>query len=188
MRRHPIQNDRDAASPAQGAPLLPGERPYFDEERLQRTLDRMLQWITAADGKVEPILTIDTVMLGVLSALAADRKDPASLAFVAAGLAVLALLASLGMMAAAAFPRMRGPSRSLGYFGGITARTEAEYVDEMERAAEPEYRRDLMVQIYRNAQIASTKYRCVQLSMAFLFIAVIPWICAVYLFFAGPGS
>jgi hypothetical protein len=154
---------------------------------LDKTLDRMLYWIAAADNKVAPVLAIDTAMLGVLAAIAPKPGAWTLLSGTATAITMMLLFTSLGLLFFASFPRTVGPKGSLVFFGGITERDQESFVTEMSNLPASRYRDDLAIQCYRNAEIAGQKYRFVRLAMTALFLAIIPWILAVYLVY-GTGA
>lgn len=154
---------------------------------LEKTLERMLYWIAAADSKVAPVLGIDTAMLGVIAAIAPKPGHWTLGAAVSAFLTVALVFASLVLLFLASFPRTAGLKGSLVFFGGITERERSLYVAEITDLKGQQYCEDLAIQCYRNAEIAGLKYRYVRLAMTTLFAAIIPWMLAVYLMY-GAGT
>jgi hypothetical protein len=151
---------------------------------LETTLSRQLQWIAAADSKVSPVATVALAMLGVLAAVAPAPKEWTGVSITLTGLALATLSASLLHLLVATSPRTKDPVGSLIYFGGITQRTEEEFVVEMRNLKAEQYELDLARQTYRNACIAGEKYKHVKTGTRFLYAAIIPWILAVYLLFS----
>jgi hypothetical protein len=148
---------------------------------LETTLSRQLQWIAAADSKVSPVATVDLAMLGVLAAVAPASKEWTGVTITLTALALASLSASLLHLLVATSPRTRDPVGSLIYFGGITQRTEEEFVVEMQNLQVEQYELDLARQTYRNACIAGEKYKHVKTGTRLLYAAIIPWTLAVYL-------
>jgi hypothetical protein len=116
---------------------------------LEKTLERMLHWIAAADNKVAPVLAIDTTMLGVIAAIAPKPGHWSLSAAICAVLTLVLVFASLALLFLASFPRTSGPKGSLVFFGGITERERALYVAELMDLSVEKYRQDLAVQCYR---------------------------------------
>lgn len=154
-------------------------------EHLEKSLDRMLHWIAAADAKVAPVLAIDTAMLGVLAALLPPYVIRESWVFAAASTAFLLLTISLILLFLSMFPRISGPKGSLVYFGRITDRDETAFTEELFRRSEEEYAMDLALQCYRNAQIAGIKFNHLRLSTTSMFVGLIPWLITIYLLTAN---
>ncbi|HEY0022233.1 MAG TPA: Pycsar system effector family protein [Longimicrobium sp.] len=148
---------------------------------LETMLSRQLQWIAAADLKVSPLATVDIAMFGVLAAVAPGPKVWTGVSITLTVLALATLSASLLHLLVATSPRTRDPVGSLIYFGGITQRTEEEFVVEMQNLKADQYELDLARQTYRNACIAGEKYKHVKTGTRFLYAAIIPWTLAVYL-------
>lgn len=148
---------------------------------LETMLSRQLQWIAAADLKVSPVATVDIAMFGVLAAVAPGPKVWTGVSITLTVLTLATLSASLLHLLVATSPRTRDPVGSLIYFGGITQRTEEEFVVEMQNLKAEQYELDLARQTYRNACIAGEKYKHVKTGTRFLYAAIIPWTLAVYL-------
>ena len=154
--------------------------PHQKVEFLERSLDRLLGWIAAADAKLSTFFAIDTAMLAVLASLLPRPNCWTLLSGVSAALSGALLITSLGMLAAAAFPRTAGPKRSLVYFGGISDREFGQYWTDVDQITVPRYLNDLAQQCHRNAQIARSKYEWVRRAALALFLGVWPWLVAVF--------
>ena len=150
-------------------------------ETLERTLDRQLRWIAAADAKIPPVLAVTTAMLGVLSGFAPKPGDWTWLLALFTATALLMLSASVVNLFLAGFPRTEGPKRSLVYFGGISERSESEFIDEVLTVQDETYLRDLASQCYRNAEIAGAKFGHVKSATKLMFGSFLPWAIALYL-------
>lgn len=149
-------------------------------ELLNRTLDRQLHWIGAADGKIAPVLAIDTAMLGVISALA-PQPDAWPLWLAAVVALTLSLLGvSVVQLFRAGFPQTDGPTKSLVYFGGIANHTEEQFRAAILSVSDDAYAVDLAAQCYRNAEIAGAKFTHVRRATRLMFVALIPWMISVY--------
>lgn len=97
--------------------------------------------------------------------------------------AYLFLLGGLGCLALVVFPRVKGPERSLVFFGGIASRKVDQFSEELEKIDDESLVKDLAFQCHRNAEIAKSKYTWVRRSAAFLYSAVIPWLISILLIF-----
>jgi hypothetical protein len=159
-----------------------------NREILEKTLERMLYWIAAADNKVAPVLAIDTAMLGILAAIAPKPGAWTLAAVITTLLALSLLFLSLGFLFYASFPRTHGPKGSLVFFGGITERKRSVFVAEITNVQVHQYCEDLAAQCYRNAEIAGLKYRYLRLAMTMLLAAIIPWMLAVYVLYRVGGD
>jgi hypothetical protein len=159
-----------------------------NREILEKTLERMLYWIAAADNKVAPVLALDTAMLGILAAIAPKPGAWNVAAVITTALALALLFTSLGLLFYASFPRTHGPKGSLVFFGGITERERNAFITEITNLQVSRYCEDLASQCYRNAEIAGLKYRYVRLAMTTLLAAIIPWMLAVYVLFRVGGD
>jgi hypothetical protein len=149
-------------------------------EQLERTLERLLQWISSADGKVAPILAITTSMLGFIAAWA-PRSEQWTIGIVFLFLlALVPLFISLVSLFFVTFPRTEGPEGSLIYFEGIKKRKKGEYIKEALARQESAYSTDLAEQCHRNAEIASAKFTALRVAMFTLFFAIAPWLILVW--------
>lgn len=142
---------------------------------LEKELDRLLQWVRAAESRLALVLPLATAMLGALAVSIPDAFDWTVLSGIAASFSVFFLALSIVFSALATFPRTTGPKGSLIYFGGIDAVELDQFKKAVSSLTDDEYMNDLSVQCHRNAQIAAKKYMWVQRSMGCLFLAAGPW-------------
>lgn len=150
----------------------------------ETTLTRLLHWVQVADGKIAPILAIDTSMLAVFAALVPKASEWSVFSAIVALLATLPLGVSLLFLFLASFPRTKGPKRSLIYFEGIKTCERAKYSQDMKQLTPECYLDDLTEQCHRNAEIVSVKFRYLSVAMVSLFISIIPWLLIVYLLYS----
>ena len=155
-----------------------------DKERVEAAqwiLERTIGWIATADVKVGVAVALDTAMLGGLAAAFAASDYHLRTAwcyfFVFAATAGMALAMFCAGMAA--LPRMRGPVKSMIFFGRIVEMDVATYVDALSKLTEQEFLVDLATQIHRNAEIACEKHHWVRKSLFWLFLSAGLWIVAI---------
>jgi len=155
-----------------------------DEERIkaaQWLFERTLGWIATADVKVSVALALDTAMLGGLAAAFAGSDYHLRTAwcylFVLAATAGMAFAMFCAGMAA--IPRMRGPVKSMIFFGRVMEKDADTYVDEFSNMTEKEYLADLARQIHRNSEIACEKHHWVRKSLFWSFLSAGVWIVAI---------
>lgn len=155
-----------------------------DKERLQIVqwvLERNLAWIAAAEVKVGFIVAIDTAMLGCLGAVfsAANPVTRSTWAWLFSIAAAIALGGGLFCASMAVLPRVKGPAKSLLFFGRIGPCERDDYINSLAKATNAELLADWAAQIHRNAQIACDKFVWVGRSMLWSFLAVLPWFLAI---------
>lgn len=152
-------------------------------ERAEKILLLQLEWVKTADAKVPPLFAINIAMLGVIAALvkALTSWNIATAIFTA--LCLISLALSIGFLALAMFPRLSGPKGSNVFFGGITKKTEAIYLEDVKDLCDEKYEDDLLSQAYRNAKIAETKYTHIKLAFTFSFVSAPFWLVAIYLLY-----
>ena len=148
-----------------------------------KLLSLQLKWVAAADAKVSPVFAIDTAMLGALAALVPSASQWTIGAGITATIATLALVGSILCLAQATFPRLDGPEGSILFFGSITSMSESDYINRMLSCSDEELMKDIRRQIYRNAQIASEKFKFVKWAMVFSFISLPFWLIALWLIY-----
>lgn len=172
-------------SSGRGAPA--GDEVYTSWviQTQERALDRISDWIRAADSKASPVLAIDTAMIATLTALAArpGAWTPLSGDWIALGSTLL--LASLLMVAFATAPQLTGRTRSLIFFGDVASMTAKEYGARIADRVPSAYLDDLNAQCHRNAEIASRKYRWMLWSTLALIGGVAPWLVSVFMIVRG---
>lgn len=150
-------------------------------EWLEKNLSRQIQWIAAAESKAPSIYAFAAAMLGALVALVSSKELDSAVEWISAVSAGILLLSSLLLITISTLPRRKGPKRSLIFFGGITERTCDEFEREVRKVTEAILIEDYSKQCYRNAQIASVKYKWLHCSMKTLYISIIPWLLSVIL-------
>lgn len=161
---------------------------YVKLDLLDRTLERNLNWIRAADLKIYPIFAIDAAMLGVLAALAPSGDWWTITVAIAPVLAVSLLLASIVCLAIASFPRLKNSKRSVVYFGSAIGHDESEYIRRFSEGPTPELIQDLGSQAYRSAAIAYSKYLAIRWAIILQFSGVPPWLIAVWLLYQSQSA
>lgn len=154
-------------------------------EAAERRLDRLLDWVSRSDTKFSVVLGVDTGMLGFLATSAPASAVPrGSIVFAAVSIALL--VASLIFIYRGTYPRTKGPSSSLVYFGSIAGK-DSEIFKERFRACGPEdHLDDVLGQVHRNSEILDRKFAELQRAYRCLLAAVIPWAITLYLFGVVP--
>ena len=145
--------------------------------------ERTLGWITTADVKVGVAIALDTAMLGGLAAAFAGSDYHLRTAWCYFFVVVATAGMAFAMFCAgmAALPRMRGPVKSMIFFGRVAKKDADAYVEEFSKMTEKELLVDLAKQIHRNAEIANEKHHWVRKSLFWSFLSAGAWIMAVAL-------
>lgn len=145
--------------------------------------ERTLGWIATADVKVSVVIALDAAMLGGLAAAFSGSEYHLRTAwcyfFVFAATAGMAFAMCCAGMAA--LPRMRGPVKSMIYFGRVAEKDADTYVDEFSKMTDQELLADLARQIHRNSEIACDKHHWVRKSLFWSFLSAGVWIAAIAL-------
>jgi hypothetical protein len=142
-------------------------------EIAEKTLDRLLEWVTRFDNKSAIVFAIDIGMVAVLASFAANEKSWGALQIAFLILSLGTTTASLVFVVLSAYPRTKGPVSSVIYFGSIAQISETEF---------RQYLDDLLAQCHRNAVILNEKFKMFRLAFVFLFSSIPIWAVAVYLF------
>ena len=144
------------------------------------TLSLQLDWIKSADAKVPPLFAINAAMLGVIATLLPDINNWDIQAAIFTLLSIVPLVASVICLALTAFPRLSGPVGSVVFFAGITARTEDDFISEVTNMPDETLVNDMLQQVYRNAEIAKSKYTFIKKSMVLSFSSLPLWFISVW--------
>ena len=157
-------------------------------ERSNEILSKQLLWISAADSKVAPIFAINTAMLGILAAFIPQIDNWTISSAIITTLSIISLIASIIFLALVTFPQLSGPKDSYIYFGGIVAKSEDSYVNDMINIEDDIFLKDILIQSYRNAEIAHSKFNHIKRAMALTFIGLPMWLLAVWLLYGIKNS
>lgn len=149
-------------------------------EVLENELDRLLQWVRAAESRLTLVLPLSTAMLGALAVSIPTAFSWSTVPAIAVSFAVFFLVLSIVFSALATFPQTSGPKGSLIYFGGIDSLEREQFIEAVKGVSEEQYIEDLASQCHRNGQIATKKYAWVQKSMGALFLSAGPWAIALF--------
>jgi hypothetical protein len=156
----------------------------IDITRLQTTqwlLERQVAWIAAADAKVAVVVALDAAIVAALATAFAAAKSPVAWAVALSLMASVLIIVAIGCAAVSLLPRTSGPQSSLLYFGTVACIQGPDYVAALERATNDELQRDWATQVHRNAEIAARKHLWVRRSVAWSFLAALPWSFAIAL-------
>ncbi len=143
-------------------------------------LSLQLNWIKSADNKIPPIFAINTAMLGVIAALIPDINSWDINSAIFTSMSIVPIVGSIICLALTAFPRLSGPKDSVVFFSGITSRTEDTYITEISDLTVEVLNKDMLQQIYRNAEIAKSKYTYIKKSMILSFSSIPLWFISVW--------
>lgn len=145
--------------------------------------ERTLGWIATADVKVGVAIALDTAMLGGLAAAfaASDYQVRTAWCYFFVGSATAGMAFAMFCAGMAAIPRMRGPLKSMIFFGRVAEKDLHTYVDEFLKMTEKDLLADLATQIHRNSEIACDKHHWVRRSLIWSFLSAGLWIVAIAL-------
>jgi uncharacterized membrane protein YgdD (TMEM256/DUF423 family) len=146
----------------------------------ERALDRISDWIRAADAKTTPILAIDAALTATLVGLAARPGAWMEWSGYWLFLGAALLVTSLLMVAISTSPRLTRRAPSLIFFGEIASLPPGEYLARVSARSPVDYLADLTTQCHRNAEIATAKYRWVRFATLALLLGLLPWLIALY--------
>ena len=139
-----------------------------------------LNWIKTADNKIPPLFAINTAMLGVVATLIPDINNWDVSSAIFTSMSLVPLVGSIVCLALAAFPRLNGPKNSIVFFSGITSRTEDVFIAAISDMTVETLNRDMLQQIYRNAEIAGSKYTYIKKSMLLSFASIPLWFTSIW--------
>ena len=155
----------------------------MDINRSEKVLSLQLEWVKTADSKVAPLFAINAAMLGLLVALIKLLPAWTIATAIFSSITVILLAVVILFLALTMFPRLIGPKESNIFFGGISKKSEERYLLDMSSISEAEFQEDILKQVYRNAEIANSKYAHLRLAFIFTFVSFIPWLAAIYVLY-----
>lgn len=147
---------------------------------MEDALTRQLKTNIAADTKVATLIGINTTMLAVLAALITRIGGASVWTVVLVVLSAGALLFGIFFLSLSSVPRTSGTTSSVIFFGSIARMSSAAYGDAIRGISAEAYLDDLIEQTHRTAQIATQKYRWIQRAQQAWYVAILPWLIAVY--------
>ncbi|MDC7806379.1 DUF5706 domain-containing protein [Luteimonas sp BLCC-B24] len=151
------------------------------EERvghLRWVLERQIHWISAADAKAGALIAVYIALFTVtLAALEATHPTPGIKALLALGGALMCV--GLAMALCVFLPRTEYQYPSDIYFGGIVKWDVLSFIDRAASLDAEAIAKDLVQQIYVNADIATVKHRYVKRSLLFGSLAMVFWLLGV---------
>ena len=151
---------------------------------LEKTLDRMLLWISVADSKLRIILPLNLAMLGALTLFAPSPGESwVNSQILLFATSVLLLGGSISVAGLASYPQTGGPEKSLLYFGTVSSQPFADYSLSINSYDQGKYIEDLKNQCHVNANIAQNKYGRIKQSMNLMYSSIIPWLLSLWLFY-----
>ena len=141
-----------------------------------KQLDRVLGFFARVESKASFIFALDTGML----ALAALNLSSTDLGYwyvdVLAALTLASIVGSLLFLYRCSFPQLKGGTNSLIYFREIAKLTEADFIEKFRSRSEDSHTRDMLGQVWRNAEILKIKFDCLKVAFILTAVALIPWV------------
>lgn len=159
---------------------------YMNTEELEKTLDRVNDWIVAVDQKTSVAVA---VIVGFITLSAKPTVDLIlnswqDMSWLSASLLIvsfaLLLLGALKLLFSTS-PRIKSKAKSLLYFGSIAGLTLKQYKSASARYKSASYKQDLTEQIHTNSLIAKKKYIHYKDALWVIFLAVFLWLTFVAL-------
>lgn len=143
-------------------------------ERAYRQLDLVLSFFDRAETRLSFVFGIDVAMIGLLASAAPPWQMLRPYMALAA-IPVLLLVMSLIHGYFGLFPRLKGPSRSVVFFGRIAGMKAAEYIATWRNTSDDNLEREVLEQVWRNATILAEKFRRLKTAFLYTAVSVIPW-------------
>jgi len=147
----------------------------------EKTLDRLLEWVTRHDNKTLIVLGVETALLGVLVGSLPTPRTWTWWTTIVVLLALLSLCMSLACLFFGNLPQTKGPEGSLIYFRSIAKNTFDDYKKKFAGQSQQEYLEDLLAQCHRISEIVTRKFQALTWAYAFLVPGVIFWTFSLYL-------
>jgi uncharacterized membrane protein len=152
----------------------------------EKNLEFLLDWVARHDNKSSILFGIGTAMLGVIGTLAPDFSLWHTYLIITSGVSVGLLFLCLFFLYLGNYPRLRGPSNSLFYFGSICKNCKNQYKEKFSKQTKEECLADILEQCHRNSEIITEKFKYLKGAFVSLLLSVIPWLITIYLFRVIP--
>lgn len=143
-------------------------------EAAQWMLERQLGWISAADAKIGFVIALQAGMIAALATAFSAATARSSLVIFFVFCYIALAVYAIGCACKATSPRVDGPD-SLLYCGSITKMDLFSYKDKCRTVSDIAILDDWLEQVYRNAEIACTKFKWVKRAIDCSFISGGPW-------------
>lgn len=144
-------------------------------------LERQLQWIAAAEVKIGFVITLDLAMLAALGAIIMDMEKISIEVGLLFLLTTAILFASILSAAESFKPNLSGPEKSLIFFGKIGCEAGDVFLDSYKQQTEADYLNDCLLQVHRNAQIATAKFQSVNLAIRWGVVVLPLWFVVIFI-------
>jgi Family of unknown function (DUF5706) len=152
-------------------------------EIAKNQLNIVLSFFPRVDAQASVILAINTAMIATLTSNAPNLKSFECYMLFSLLPALSLISLSICNLYFLAYPRLKGPTeKSVIYFAQISENSLDEYQTMFFGLTEEEYIKDLLGQIWRNAEILNKKYKHLSLAFNFLVAALIPWMVSLAIF------
>jgi hypothetical protein len=150
-------------------------------------LDRVLGFFARVDSKASFLFAFNTTTLGI-AALNFDVPDIYKW-YIAISAAMFLILVAIVfyLLYVCMFPHLNGGSQSLIYFREIAGRTESKFIDEFVWSTDEEIAKDVLGQVWRNAEILRIKFDAIKNAFIVTIISLIPFVwCLIASSIAHP--
>ena len=138
-------------------------------------LNRVLGFFGRVDSKASALFATNSALLAIVCLNLSGSDIYVWYLTASAALAISLILVSHYFLYRCAFPSLKGGNNSLIYFREIANRTEAKFIDEFVSADEDELTKDVLGQVWRNAEILKIKFDSVKVSFILTAISLLPW-------------
>jgi hypothetical protein len=145
------------------------------KDAAEKQLDRLLGFFSRADAKGSFLFAVNTGLLALLVLNLRLEDFWHWFLILPALLAVLLIAAGIYFLYRASFPSLKGGADSLIYFREIAKRAEPKFIDEFVAQSDEALTRDVLGQVWRNAEILKMKYDATKIAYILAALALIPW-------------
>jgi len=144
-------------------------------ELAEQSLNRVLEFFPRVDTKASFIAALNTGMLALI-AINVNLEDVTTYCIaIPGGAAAILLFGSLFYVYKCQFPQLKGGAKSKVYFNEIAGRIESEFIDEFLAESEENYLKDILGQVWRNAEILKQKFNSMKTAFILTALAMAPW-------------
>jgi hypothetical protein len=145
-------------------------------------LAMILSFFPRVDAKLSTILAVNTAMMATLSASVPVLQKVAWWMAIAPAIATVMVAVSFVYLYRGGFPDLKGGHESVVYFKEIAKRTESKFIEQYENQTSESLRKDVLAQVWRNAEILSQKFHSLRMAFVWMALAAIPWSISLAIF------
>lgn len=161
----------------------------INNEMLEKSLQRIHEWIRSADQKVSIFLTFEGVLFGFLFSpikqfIGSNIKNLSEIFIIFLIISIVCFADSLIKLCSSLVSRTKNSGKkSISFFGDIASLDKEKFIKEIKKCDSSRIADDLIEQIHISSKIADKKHNLFQESLGLLFVSLISLVLAFVWFY-----